>query len=73
MTAAPRKEPYSVDATAKVRRKIGMGKEKGGKKKKICRICPKYLVCKYKIRTFAHERNLFRVRAPVALASDLLK
>ena len=58
---------------AKLRRKVEMGKEKRRKKKIICKIALKYLVTKYEMRTFANERNLFRVRAPVALASDLLK
>jgi hypothetical protein len=42
---------------AKVRRKVELGKEKGRKKKIICRKIPKYLVVINEMRNFAARKE----------------
>jgi len=49
---------------AKVRRKVELGKEKGRKKKIICRKIPKYFVTKYKMLIFAAKKCVTRTNRP---------
>lgn len=50
------------DAVAKLRRKVEMGKEKGRKKKIICRKTSKYLEFSEKVLIFAASKQLFWLR-----------